>query len=456
MAITSAGLGSNLDVESIVKQLMTLEQKPLTALAKKEAAVQTKISALGSLKNALSSLQTAASALVPTAGSSSLQKFSIFNASFADTAIATASTTSSAVAGTYNLSNIVLATAQQVRKTGITVPAEAGTLSIQVGSGTAVDVTIEADSSLSNVMASINGANAGVSASIINDGSADHLVLTANSTGEANTIKITGSGTGWTGGEFDFNGTDNNNTWKQSTPANDATLTINNINVISASNTLSTAISGVTLNLTKAGSTTLTLTRDTSSLTAGINAFVKAYNEYNTTTATLGSYNATTKTAGSLNGDSTLRSAQSSMRSLIGSIPDGMTGADFQRLSDIGVRLQKDGSLLVDSSKLSTAITKNISGVANLVSAYGSAFKTATESLVGASGSIVSRTVGLNDSIRNLDKQYEAVSFRLTQIEARYRKQFSALDTMMSNMSTTSTFLSQQLANLPNLTLNNS
>ncbi len=454
MALSSAGVGSNLDVNSIVSQLMALEQKPLTALAKKESALQTKISALGSLKSALSSLQSAASALVPATGSSALQKFSVFNASFADSTIATASTTSSAVAGTYNLSNVVLATAQQVRKSGITVPAEAGTLSIQIGTGAAVNVNIDAGSSLANVTSAINAANAGVSAAIINDGTADHLVLTANSTGEANTIKVTGTGTGWSGGAFDFNGIDTNNGWAQSAPAHDATLTINNIDVTSASNTLTTAISGITLNLTKAGSTTLTLTRDTSSVTAGINAFVKAYNDFNSTAAGLGSYNATTKTAGSLNGDSTLRSAQSSVRSLVGGIPDGMAGADFQRLSDIGVRLQKDGSLLVDSAKLSAAITKNISGVANLVSATGSAFKAATEGLVGTDGAIVSRTLGLTDSIKRIEKQYEAVEFRLTQIEARYRKQFSSLDTLLSNMNQTSTYLTQQLANLSNLNKN--
>lgn len=449
MAISSAGLGSNLDVNSIVSQLMALEQKPLTALAKKESGLQAKISALGSLKSSLSSLQSAASALVPATGSSALQKFSTFNASLSDATVATASTTSAAVAGTYSLNNIVLATAQQVRKTGISVPAEAGTLSIQVGSGTAVNVSIAEGSTLSNVMTAINGANAGVSASIINDGTDDYLVFTANSTGNGNTIKVTGSGTGWTNGPFDFNGSDANNGWAQSSEAKSATLTINSINVTSASNTLTGAISGVTVNLTKAGSTTLTLTRDTSSLTTSINAFVKAYNDFNTTANSLGSYNATTKTAGSLNGDSTLRSAQSNVRSLIGTIPAGMTGADFQRLSDIGIRLQKDGSLLVDSGKLSAAITKNISGVANLVAAYGTAFKTTTDSITGATGTIAARTEGINTTIKNLDKQYEVVSNRLTQIEARYRKQFTALDTLMSSMSKTSTYLTQQLANLP-------
>ena len=446
MATSSAVSGSTLDVNSIVSQLMTLEQRPLTALAKKGAGLQTKISALGSLKSVLSSLQTASSALIPSAGSSALQHFSAFKAVVADSTIATASTTSSAVAGTYSLNNIVLATSQQVRKSGIAAPTEAGSLSIQVGTDTAVNVSIAAGSSLTNMVTAINAANTGVSATIINDGEDDHLVLTANSTGEANTIKITGTGTGYD--VFDFNGTDTNNAWTQSTQAKDATLKINDIDIISASNTLTTAISGVTVNLTKAGSTTLTLTRDTSSLTAGINAFVNAYNDFNSTSNSLGSYNTTTKTAATLNGDSTLRSAQNSVRSLISNVPAGITSADFQHLSDIGVSLQKDGSLSVDSSKLATAIGKNINGVANLVSAYGSAFKTATEGLIGTTGSITTRTEGINTSIKNIEKQYVAIEDRLSMIEARYRKQYSTLDVMLSTMSQTSSYLTQQLDNL--------
>jgi flagellar hook-associated protein 2 len=126
-----------------------------------------------------------------------------------------------------------------------------------------------------------------------------------------------------------------------------------------------------------------------------------------------------------------------------------VAGAALQRLSDIGVSLQKDGTLAVDSSKLTKAISDNLAGVANLVAAYGSAFKGATDALVGTNGTLAARTEGLNASIKSLTRQSEAVSNRLTQIEARYRKQFTALDTAISGMTKTSNFLAQQLANLP-------
>ncbi|SBT04674.1 Flagellar hook-associated 2 domain protein [Candidatus Propionivibrio aalborgensis] len=455
MAISSPGLGSNLDVNSIVSQLMSIEQRPLTLLKAKEAAYQTKITALGSLKGAISALQTTATALVPTTGTTALQKFSAFNATLADTSIATATTSSGAVAGSYSLSNIVLASAQQIRKSGITVPADAGTLSIQVGTEAAVNVNIAAGSTLADVSTAINNAASGISASIINDGTTEHLVLTANDTGSANTITITGSdvgsGTGWAGGPFDYTGTGPNNGWTESVVAGSATLDINGIPVTSASNTLSSTISGVTLNLLKAGSTTLTVTRDTSSLSTAVNAFVKAYNDFNATATTLGSYNAATKVAGTLNGDSTLRSAQNQLRTLIGTIPSEVDGEALQRLSDIGVSLKKDGTLAVDSSKLSSLISSDINGVANLVAAYGSAFKTTTDGLIGTGGTLSARTDGLNASIKSITQQEEVVAKRLTQIEARYRRQFTALDTLISGLSQTSSFLTQQLANLPTI-----
>jgi len=127
--------------------------------------------------------------------------------------------------------------------------------------------------------------------------------------------------------------------------------------VNSTNNTVSSAIDGITLNLAKESvpgvATTLTVSRDTSSLTAGVSALVKAYNDVNTTATNLGSYNATSKQAGVLNGDNTLRSAQNILRAAITNVPSELSAAALQHLSDIGVSLQKDGTLTVDSTKLS-------------------------------------------------------------------------------------------------------
>lgn len=465
MAISSPGLGSNLDINSIVSQLMALEQRPLSALQTKEAGLQSKISALGSLKGAISALQTAAANLIPATGSTAIQKFTTFKTTVADTAIASASASSSAVAGTYTLEVTQLAQQHRIATSTTASPfsgvggtlVTGGTLTItldtRAGSATpskTTNVTIADGATPEDIRDAINSANSGVSATVINGTLGKQLVLAGDTPGDNQFIKLSGVAAL----AYDPNAAPApTDAFTQSLAAQGSAFILNGIGATASSNTVTTAIDGLTLNLTKQSAsgvaTTLTLSKDTSSLTAGVNAFVKAYNDYATTAASLGSYNAATKTAGSLNGDSTLRSAQSQMRSLIGNAPSGATSATLQRLSDIGVSLQKDGTLVVNSSKLSAAISSDFSGVANLVSAYGSAFKTATDSLIGTSGTIVARTEGLNASIKSIDKRAEAISNRLTRIEANYRKQFAALDKLMSNMNATSTYLSQQLANLP-------
>ena len=152
-----------------------------------------------------------------------------------------------------------------------------------------------------------------------------------------------------------------------------------------------------------------------------------------------------------LNGDSTLRGAQAAFQTLLGKVPAELSTATLQHLSDIGVSLQKDGKLTVDSTKLSAAIASDFTGVANLVSAYGSAFKAAADGLVAAGGLIAARSDGLSASIVSLGKQSDVITQRLTEIEKRYRSQFTALDVLLTGMSKTSDYLTQQLANLPKI-----
>ncbi len=466
MAITSTGIGSNLDVDGIITKLMSVEQRPLTALSTKEAGYQAKISALGSLKGALSALQTAVAALVPASGSSALDKFSVFKTSIADAAIASATATSSAVAGTYSLEVTQLAKPHRIATSTTTTPfsgvggtlVTGGTLTItldtKAGSGTpskTTALTIANGATPEAIRDAINAAKAGVSATVINGTAGKQLILVGDAPGSDQFIKLSGVAAL----AYDPNATPvpATDAFTQSQTAQGSKIVLAGVEVSANSNTVSSAIDGITLNLTKESAsgvpTTLTVTRDASNLTTSINAFVKSYNEVNSTITNLGNYNATTKVAGTLNGDNTLRSAQSIVRSTLSNVPTELSGATLQRFSDIGVRLQKDGSLTVDSSKLTAAINGDISGVATLISAYGNAFKTATEGLTGTGGSIATRTEGLQTSIKGLGKQSEAIVLRLKNIEARYRKQFTDLDVMMSNMNQTSTYLTQQLANLP-------
>jgi len=447
--ITSLGSGSGLDLEGLLTKLMGVEQQPLVALQKKQTSYESTISSLGSLSSVLSSLQTAAAAMVPDTGTTATNKYASYKTSVADTSIATASASSSAATGTYSLTDIKLATAQQIQKTGVTVPSGAGTLSIKVGTGTAVDVSIKADSSLSDVVSAINESGAGVTASVVssveNGVTTDHLFVTSNTTGAANTISITGSGTGWTGSDFDYSGTATNDWSQTADTGTDASLKINGITTTSASNTLTTAVSGLTINLVSAGSTTVTVTKDsTTSLTSVLNAFVTAYNSANSKMGSLGTYNATTKVAGDLQGNATLRTAKNQLTNLMFDTVAGGS-SDIQRLTDIGISMAKDGSLSLDTTKLNKAITSDYSTVANLVSKVGKAYDTTLDNIVGTSGSLVTATKSYTTMVSDLKDRETELSDRLDKIEARYRKQFTALDNLISQLNSTSSYLTQQL-----------
>ncbi|MCM8596749.1 flagellar filament capping protein FliD [Accumulibacter sp.] len=469
MAISSPGLGSNLDVNSIVSQLMALEKRPLTEIATREASYQAKLSALGSLQGAVSAVQTAAASLVPASGSTALERFSVFRTTVADNSAASASASATAVSGSYTLEVTQLAQAHRiVSATGSASPFSGvgntlpggGTLTISLDSLNGVSpnrttsVSIASGATPENVRDAINGAAAGVSAVVINGVAGKQLVLTSDTAGSNQLITLSGI----IGLAYDPNAAPQPATdpFSEAQAAQGASLRINGIDVHSETNSVTTAIEGVTLTLLKgpeapaaALTTTLAISRDTSSLNSGVSALVKAFNDFQATASSLGSYDATSRKAAALTGDSTLRTVQNSLRAALGNVPSELSGAALQRLSDVGVSVQKDGRLSVDSTKLSAAISDNLPAVAALVAAYGRAIRSAADGLVGTSGLIAARTEGINASIRGLGSQSAALSTRLDAIEARYRRQFTSLDTLISGMTKTSNFLAQQLANLP-------
>ena len=199
--------------------------------------------------------------------------------------------------------------------------------------------------------------------------------------------------------------------------------------------------------------TTLTVTKDsTTSLTGSINGFIKSFNDAAKAMKDLGYYDAGTKKAGALQGDSALRGAQSQVRSLLQTTAGGTSA--YQTLSDIGIALQTDGTLKLDSSKLNKAVEADYAGVTALVSKVGTAFKEGIEGLAGTSGTITAATDSTNRLIKELGKRQTALLDRLEQVESRYRKQFSALDSLVASMNKTSSYLTQQLANLPGASSN--
>jgi flagellar hook-associated protein 2 len=394
--ISSPGVGSNLDVSGIVAKLMAVESKPLTVLQQKEASFQAKLSAYGTLKGSLSSFQTA------VAGLADASKFQSLTATASDSSVLSASTSGTAVPGSYSISVGTLAQAQtissaaQASSTTAIGTGASTTLTFQFGTisggtltngaysgstftqdATQASGTVVIDStnnSLQGIRDAINKAGIGVTASIVNDGSsgnAYHLLLTSNNTGLSKSMKITSSG-----GDasvtsllaYDPAGTQN---LTQTTAAQNASLTVNGLSISSASNAVTGAISGVTLNLTKAGSTSLTVANNSASVVTAVQGLVTAYNSINTTLNALTRYNTTTKTGGVLLGDASIQSIQARIRSTLSNALSGVGSNSLVNLSQVGLSFLKDGSLSLDTSKLQSALSSNYSDFASLFAAFG-------------------------------------------------------------------------------------
>lgn len=455
MAITAT---SSLDVNSIVTQLMTLEQRPISLLETKEAAYQAKISAYGTVKGALSALQTALAPLARTA------TFTAQSATSSDTTVLSA-TASGVSSGTYNIQVTQVAKAHTVRSNDAYTSASdtfnTGTLSIKVGSGAAIDIDItSSNNTLSNIRNAINNANAGVNASIVNDGTNQRLVLTSKTLGENGAITVTATEDGVTSGTFALTGLDSS-TLVEAQAADNAELTVNGLAVSRSTNTVSDVISGMTLNLSKAGSSTVTVGRNNTDLATVVSGFVTAYNDVIKQNKSLTAFDVTNQTQAILNGDSTVRSIQTNLSNLLLGSVEGLSGG-ISSLADIGISYNRDGTLSLNSATLSAALNNPDKDVAGLFSQITSGNQGIAVRMnnwltkeLGSDGMIGNSIDTINDSITSLDEQKQRLTDKLVIIEARYRRQYSALDALITSMSQTSSFLEQQLANLPTIGKNN-
>jgi len=453
--ISSAGIGSGIDVESLITKLMAVEKAPLTAITNQQTTYTNEISALGQIKSALASLQTAAQAINTSSGVYSYQ------ASLADTSVATATANSNAVAGTYSVEVQRLASSQKVIAGTSASASAGGTLTIQIGDTTggvftpktgtsAVNVTVGAGATLDDLRQAINSANAGVSASIVSGTGGPQLVVTSLSSGASGQMKITAS-SGLSDFAFDPTSLTGNPKMVQKDPGQDAIVLLDGVQLANTpSNIVSGGISGVTLNLltTNTGNPTqLTITNDPTALQTKLNTFVTDYNALASLTKSLTAYDSTTGTAGILNGDSTVRTLVDQLRSTMFSTPAGASSS-YQTLSSLGVQFQVDGSLKLDTTVLQTAMSTNFASVASSVAAFGSAINTTLTNQLSVDGPIAQDTNGLNAMIQDDINQSDELNTRLTAIEARYRAEFTAMDTLVAQMQATSSYLTQQLAAL--------
>jgi len=439
--ISSLGIGSGLDSNSIVTQLMAIERRPLTALSTKESTFNAQISALGTIKSRLSDLESAAATLGDP------NKLAAFQATAGDTDVITATAGTFAKEGSYAIDVQQLAKAQKSFSSiyASTDTFGSGTLSFNINGSTQDVVLSSTGNSLQDVANAVNDADIGVRATVVNSDTGSRLVLTAKDTGTDNAFSLT-----VTSGDANLSSLATFDTGHpNATAAQNAIITVEGDTVTSQSNQITSAIANVTITATAVGTSTLDVARDNSGIADAVQSFVDAYNGLKNEISSQTAYNSETKTGEPLNGDATMRTLLGRMRDNIGFAPAALAGSNFEYLYSLGVELSQDGTLTFNSSTLTDAINTDFSGVVSALGAYGSSMEDMATAFTTADGLIDNRVNGIESSLAGIEDQRTRLENQLTATEARLRAQFTALDTLMASLNTTSTYLTQQLDSLP-------
>ncbi len=472
------GIGSGLDINSLVERLMAVERQPLTALATKKGMIESKISALGQIRSSLDALKTAAQRMTTQ------DKLLTLKTTVADTSIATVSTSNSATPASFSLEVEQLASAQKLSSPEFASASSslgnaAGSVTIEFGTYSAgvytlnpdraaFTVNVEADKMTpEGIRDAINQANKEVSASLVNSGTGVMLVLTNAKTGANQHMRLSVS-------DPDGNNSDNaglsqlaynpaasvgnGKNMSERVAAQDARVKIDGISITSRTNTLDQSIAGLTISLLKTNDdspTTMTTTRDDSQVKTAVNSFITAYNNLNKLVRDLTKYDATKREAAILNGESTVRNVLSQVRGLL-SRQYGSTS--LPTLSELGITTQSDGSIRLDATKFDSTFSSKRDAVVALFTqstggTEGDGFAGTVEDLITSltdnNGLLDARTDGLNASLKNLNSKEDQMEARLSQIEQRYRTQFVTLDRNLNSLQSLSAYLQQQLASIP-------
>jgi flagellar hook-associated protein 2 len=446
--LTSMGVGSGLDVATLVGQLVAAKKAPQqNQITSQAASANTQLSALGQINAALSALQSAMASI------SDGSAFSAHSVSSSDTEVLNATATGNAVAGSYKIEVTQLASALKASSGAFTdssTQVGTGTLTITVG-GQAMNLSIDgSNNSLASIRDAINKAsdNPGVSATIVNGTDGAHLVLSGTRTGAANGFTVSGSGGdgGLAALNYDASASSGNNLTAINA-ASDALYTIDGLAANSAGNSISTAIDGLTLNLSTLGTSTVSVADDPSKATSALSNLVNTYNSFVGIYQNLTKYDVTSKTAGAMIGDATLNGINSTLARIVGGSANGAT------LSSIGISLQVDGTLKLDNDKLSAALAdggKQVSDLFGGDNGFSAQLGAQLTQWVGDGGVLAGRTDSISQELKDLGDQQTTLNARMDSLTARYQAQFTALDTLMSKLNSTSSYLQQQFDALTN------
>lgn len=449
MALTATGIGSGLDINTIVNVLVDAEKVPKEALFNKaERTIDAKVSAMGTLKSSLSTFQDALSKLTDSGNLNQRTVDTGDNNYFGATA------DKNAQPGSYNIRVEQLAQAHKVAgayTADSSLPVGEGSLDLTVN-GNSFNVVVGATDSLDTIAKNINDAtdNAGITATIVTSDSGSRLVLTSNTEGPANSISVAATDIIGTGLNDMFGGVN----LQQVQTAQSSIIHIDGEQLTSETNEVTNAIAGITLNLTEADNSQtniLSIAQDDAAVKEVVEGFVDSYNSLMESIDKLSVYDADTDTAAALQGDSMLRSIESQLRSIAS---ERITvGSDSIALYDIGIEADRYGKLSVDSTKLDDMIANNMDKVEGLfatdVSGIANRFDNMVDGYVKTSGLISSRTNTYTSDKHRLDDQREAFSLKMELLESRLFKQFNAMDLIVANLNAQSASIVSGLNSLP-------
>jgi len=441
MAITAAGVGSGLDINGIVTQLMQLERQPVLKLERNVREYQSQLSAYGKIRSALSSFESAMEGL------GSLDKFKVYSAASSDEEILTASTTSAAAKGTYEVEISRLAQRHKMASDeNADTTTFTGDLTITIG---ADSLTINPSANTLEEIRDLinnNAGNPGVTASIINvDTGQQRLVLTSEEQGYDSRLQLSGSVATSLNlssiNQVPVSGLFGAISYEDITDLTDldAAFTVDGFDITSSSNQASDVIDGISFELKSLGRSSLNIDRDTEEIKNSVNEFVEAYNNLYST------LNDASK--GELSGDSSVRSIQSAVRSVYNTAPVGLTGT-FSSLVQVGLKSDsKTGELSLDSADFELALDTDFQSVAELFANdnQGFAFRLAdiADTLLQNDGVVKSREEGIRSRINNAEDDILSLEVRLELKETALRAKFASLDSLIGSMQGTMSFVSQ-------------
>src|SRR6056297_126372 len=436
-SIASLGVGSGLDLQSLVQRLVSSERAPAdNRLSRNESSLKTQVSAIGQLKSGLAKLNTALARLSDLSDGRTVK--------VSDSAGLAATATPDAETGTYSIEVLGLASAHALASDGFADPEAslgAGELTLALGANDPVTITLEEGAdSLNDLRAAINAADAGVRATIVRDGDASRLLLSGAETGAGQLITLSpGAG---------VDARLDSAVMTQTKAAADASFSVDGLVLGSASNQVEDVLPGLSLTLKAETEAPLELTvsQDEKSARDALKGLVTAYNAVIDLSAKLSNFDPETGQGSILTGDATLRSIRGMLPAAL-----GQAGAGKLNAIQMGLSSGLDGKISLNEETFNELMSGDPSTVLASLNGFGDALGENVRRYSAADGLLDSRSEGLKTSLGRIDDQRDALNLRMESYEARLQRQFGALDQLVAQLNTTSSFLDSQLSNLEDI-----